>query len=252
MTYLIKSHRVKEITKSMEFQEAKDLISQAQNIYLIPEESSSPEAVACALSLFYTLSEAGKNVNIITENFPEYLKFLTPSVDFISYPKNFIISIPSSLANISQIYYEKNDDNLKIHLTVDKGVVKKDDVSFYFAESRPDLVITFGIKDYQKALENKLNSFGFLLDADILNIDSGTENKNFGKINLVADKLTISEVTLGLSGQVGQKAADCLMAGLIVRTDNFKNSVTPEIFETAAALLKKGANIGEVSNNICK
>jgi len=236
----------------MEFQEAKNLISQAKNIYLIPVESSNPEAITSALSLFYTLSEAGKNVNIITENFPEYLEFLTPSVDFISYPKNFIISIPSSLANISQIYYEKNDDSLKIHLTVDKGIVKKDDVSFYFAESNPDLVITFGIKDYQKALEDKLNSFGFLLGADILNIDSGTENKNFGKINLVTDKLTISEVVLGLSDQVSQKAADCLMAGLIVRTDNFKNSVTPEIFETAAALLKSGANIGEVSNNICK
>jgi nanoRNase/pAp phosphatase (c-di-AMP/oligoRNAs hydrolase) len=236
----------------MEFQEAKNLISQAKNIYLIPEESSNPEAVASALSLFYTLSEAGKNVNIITENFPEYLKFLIPSADFISYPKNFIISIPSSTANISQIYYEKNDDSLKIHLTVENGVVKKDDISFYFSESKPDLVITFGIKDYQKALESKLNSFGFLLDADILNIDSGTENKNFGKINLVADKLTVSEIVLGLSDQIGQKSANCLMAGLIARTDNFKNSVTPEIFETAAALLKSGANMGEISNNICK
>jgi hypothetical protein len=190
----------------MEFQEAKNLNFPGKNIYLIPEESSNPEAVASALSLFYTLSEAGKNVNIITENFPEYLKFLIPSADFISYPKNFIISIPSSTANISQIYYEKNDDSLKIHLTVENGVVKKDDISFYFSESKPDLVITFGIKDYQKALESKLNSFGFLLDADILNIDSGTENKNFGKINLVADKLTVSEIVLGLRSNRSKSA----------------------------------------------
>jgi len=68
----------------------------------------------------------------------------------------------------------------------------------------------------------------------------------------VADKLTVSEIVLGLSDQIGQKSANCLMAGLIARTDNFKNSVTPEIFETAAALLKSGANMGEISNNICK
>lgn len=175
----------------MEIQESKHLITQAKNIYLIPAEE--PEAITSALALFYTLKEKSKNVNLILENLPENLKFLSPSLDFISYPKNFVISIPNKIANVSQIFYEKNDDTLKIHLTVENGNIKKDNISFYFAEAKPDLIITLGIKDYQKHLSEKLNSFGFLIDSSILNIDNTStgsvqENKKFGKINIIENK----------------------------------------------------------------
>jgi len=239
----------------MEFQETIKLINEAKNIYLIPEEASSPEAIASALALFYTLKELGKNVNLIAENFPENLKFLTPSLDFISYPKNFVISIPNKIANVSQIYYEKNDDALKIHLTIENGSVKKDDISFYFSETKPDLIITLGIKDYQSQLKNRLNSFGFLLDSPILNIDHSQDNKNFGKINLT-DNLSVTEITLGLIKKINQdsikkESATCLLAGLISHTDNFKNSnVTADIFEAAGYLMKKGASLQEIFKNI--
>ena len=109
--------------------EVKNLISQAKNIYVIPAENSE-EAVPCALALFYTLKHLNKNVNIVIDNFPEKLNFLVPSLDFISYPRNFVISIPASVAEVSQVYYEKSEENLKIHLTLDKGTIKKDNISF--------------------------------------------------------------------------------------------------------------------------
>jgi len=238
----------------MQFQETKQIISEAKNIYIIPEENLNPEAIASALSLFYTLKELGKNVNIIIENFPENLKFLTPSLDFISYPKNFVVSIPNKIAEVSQIYYEKNDDALKIHLTIEKGTVKKDDVSFYFSEAKPDLIITLGIKDYRNQLENRLNSFGFLLDSPILNIDNIQDNKNFGKINLT-DNQSITEITLDLiknlnSGTINKESVNCLLTGLITYTDNFRNfNVTADIFQTAGYLMKNGADLQEIKNN---
>jgi len=167
----------------MEFQEIKNIIAESKNIYLIPSEE--PEAITSTLALFYTLKELGKNVNLVIETLPENLKFLTPSQDFISYPKNFVISIPNSAANVSQVFYEKTEDALKIHLTAENGIIKKDDLSFYFSDAKPDLIITLGIKDYEAQLKNKLNSFGFLLDSPILNIDNETDNKKFGKINLI-------------------------------------------------------------------
>jgi hypothetical protein len=166
--------------------ELKQLINDSKNIYLIPKEE--PEAITSTLALFYTLKELGKNVNLILENLPENLKFLAPSADFISYPKNFVISIPDKHAQVSQIFYEKSDDALKIHLTIENGIIKKDDLSFYFTDAKPDLVITLGIKDYQEQLKSKLDSFGFLLDSPVLNIDNGQNNKKFGKINLIEDK----------------------------------------------------------------
>ena len=170
----------------METDSIKQLINDSKNVYLIP--SLSPEAITSTLALFYTLKELGKNVNLVIESFPENLKFLTPSLDFISYPKNFVISIPNKVAQVNQIFYEKSDDALKIHLTIENGNIKKDDIALYFAEAKPDLVITLGIKDYSAQLSDKLNNFGFLLDSPILNIDNGQENKKFGKINIVENK----------------------------------------------------------------
>jgi hypothetical protein len=175
------------------FTEFKNLINEAKNIYLIP--SQEPEAITSTLALFYTLRNFGKNVNLIIETLPENLKFLIPSADFISYPKNFVISVPNTAAKVSQIFYEKNDEALKIHLTLENGIIKKENISFYFSGAKPDLIITLGIKDYSAELAGKLNPFGFLLDSHVLNIDtlislsaSGQNNKKFGKINIIEDK----------------------------------------------------------------
>ncbi len=228
-----------------EANQTKQLILDAKNICLIPLESE-PESLTSCLALFYTLKELGKNANLIIENFPEKLNFLIPSLGFISSPKNFVISIPKDTADVSQIYYEKNDDNLKIHLTVNKGKIKKENVNFYFQEPKPDLIITLGVKDFKKHLENKLDSFGFLLDAPIINIDNNQDNIKFGKINLVQEK-SISQITLNLIKSVDdnlikKSVANCLLAGLTLYYEDFKSKkTTPEIFEMAADLIKKGA-----------
>ena len=235
----------------MDLQESKKLINEAKSIYLIPVKSANLEGIVSALALFYTLKESGKNVNILIDDMPEILNFLAPSLDFITLPKNFVISIPKSIAEISQIYYEKNDEALKIHLAIEKGSVKKDNISFYFSETKPDLIITLGVKDYEIELKSKLDSFGFLLGSPILNIDNTTENKNFGKINIIEDR-PLSAIIFNLAENITPKTANCLLAGLIIYTDNFKNNVTAEIFETAGSLIKKGANLKEITNNISK
>jgi hypothetical protein len=239
----------------MEIQETKQLINEAKNIYLIPSEE--PEAITSTMALFYTLKELNKNVNLVLDNLPENLKFLAPSLDFISYPKNFVISVPNSVAQVSQIYYEKNSDALKIHLTLENGNIKKDNIAFYFAEAKPDLIITIGIKDYAKELEEKLNSFGFLLDSPILNIDTSTplsagnkqDNKKFGKINMLQEG-SLSEVILSLRENITRESATCLLAGLVIYTENFTKNLTADIFQTVSNLMKKGASLEEVTNNI--
>ncbi|MCX6723460.1 MAG: hypothetical protein NT094_05390 [Candidatus Staskawiczbacteria bacterium] len=227
--------------------ETKQLITDSKNIYLVT--SQEPEAITSTLALFYTLKDLGKNVNLIIDSLPENLNFLAPSLDFISYPKNFVVSIPNNVAQISQIYYEKNDDALKIHLTLEGGAIKKDNISFYFAEGKPDLIITIGIKDYQKELSSKLNSFGFLLDSPIVDIDNSQDNQKFGKINLITDG-SLSEIIIGIIESYTKEAADCILTGLVIYTENFKNKLTAEIFQITSDLMKKGADIKQITNNI--
>jgi hypothetical protein len=243
--------------------ESKQIILDSKDIYLIT--SQVPEAITSTLALFYTLKELNKNVNMIMDALPENLKFLAPSLDFISYPKNFVLSIPDSVAQISQIYYEKNNEALKIHLTLESGNIKKDNISFYFSETKPDLIITIGVKDYSKELSDKLNSFGFLLDSPILNIDTSASlnagngqnasinsaqvNKKFGKINLIGEN-SLSEIIFSLTENVSRESAICLLAGLVVYTENFKNKITANIFETAGKLMKQGADLKVITDNL--
>lgn len=238
---------------------SKQTIASSKNIYLIP--SQEPEAIALTLALFYTLKELNKNVNLLIDPLPENLKFLAPSLDFISYPKNFVMAIPNKIADVSQVYYEKNDQALKIHLTLENGCIKKDNVSFYFSETKPDLIITLGVKDYAKELTSKLNSYGFLLDSPILNIDglssyknNEQENKKFGKINLV-ENLSLTEIVLKLikdlsDKPIGKNLANCLLSGIVIYTENFKNKATADIFETTSNLMKSGADLEKITNNI--
>jgi nanoRNase/pAp phosphatase (c-di-AMP/oligoRNAs hydrolase) len=240
------------------FTETKQLIADSKNIYIIP--SQSPEAITSALALFYTLKNLSKNVNMVIDALPENLKFLSPSLDFISYPKNFVISVPNNIAQVSQIYYEKNNDALKIHLTVENGNIKKDNISFYFSDTKPDVIITVGIKDYSKELLDSLNSFGFLLDSPILNIDCSqdlpgqTGNKKFGKINLLKDN-SLTEIIFTLIKEANQEsikkeAAVCLLSGLVIYTENFRNKLTAEIFQIASDLMKKGAELKIITDSL--
>lgn len=241
-------------------EEMKKIIGEAKNICLIPSEESEGEGMLVALAFFYTLKELGKNVNLITERFPEKFSFLVPSLDFISSPKNLVIAIPRSKANVSQVYYEKSDENLKIHLTVD-GAVKKEDLAFYFQEPKPDLVITLGITSFQKQLFNKLDSFGFLLDAPIINIDNRSDNEKFGKINITATG-ALAEVAQDILAQLSspdhpnenttkRNVANCLLADLMMHYKNFQDPKTPfEVFETCANLMKQGADRQQITQHL--
>lgn len=233
-------------------QEAEQIIVNSKNVYLMT--SQEPEAIASTLALFYTLKGLNKNVNLIIDDLPENLKFLAPSLDFISYPKNFVVSIPNNVAQISQIYYEKNNEALKIHLTLESGNIKKDNIAFYFAETKPDLIITIGIKDYQKELSGRMDSFGFLLNSPILNIDNGQDNKKFGKIN-ITDSCSLSETILNLikplnAGLIDKNLATCLLAGIIIYTKNFKENLSALIFQIVSDLMKAGADLKTITDSI--
>ena len=239
-------------------EEIKKLITDSKNICLIPSQINGPESLTSSLALFYTLKELHKNVNLIAPDFPEKLDFLIPSLDFITSPKNFIISIPQSVTEVSQVYYEKNELGLKIHLTLDRGHIKREDISFYFSDIKPDLVITLGIQNFTNELSGKLDSFGFILDVPIINIDSNiTENTKFGKINIVENK-SISETTLELIKQFGENmvsrnVSNCILAGLNIVYENFKSErTTYEIFQLCTELIKRGASNYQITNNLNK
>lgn len=233
-------------------EEAKKLIFEAKNICIIPSDTNEPESLPAALALFYTLKDLGKNVNVINEQFPEKLSFLIPSLDFLSQPKHFVISIPRAVADISQIYYEKNDQHLKIHLTTENSRIKKEDIAFYFESPKPDLVITLGVQDFQKELAQNLDSFGFLLNTPLLNLDNSAENKKFGNVNII-EETSLAQMVMELASPktASKETAHCLLTGMVTYYENFKSAKTnPEALKTAAALMEQGADYQSIIKNL--
>lgn len=239
------------------FQEAKKLINDSQNIYIFPSEKRE-ESITSALALFYTLKDLNKNVNLMVEDVPSKLRFLIPSLDHIAYPKNLSISIPKSSAEISQIRYEKNEDNLKFYLTIDKGNIKKSDVSFCFTEPKLDLIITVGLNSFEEVKNSGSFNNVVLSDLAILNIDNQKENINFGRINLIKDNELLSEIVFNFIKSISEnlvkkEVATSLLSGIIIASENFQSQNTsPQLLEASAALIKKGGEHQKIISNLYK
>lgn len=217
----------------------RQLIGNAKNIAIIP--SKEPEALACALALFYSIQESGRHATVMVDNLPEKLHFLIPSLDAIAAPKNFVISIPREHADIAQIHYEKTDSHLKIHFTASSGQLKKEDISFYREEPTPDAIIALDVADFKKHLERNLDASGFLLGAPVVSVKNDPS-------------LTENVMHLAQSwGATSKDAANCLLAGLAIHYDMFKSFATrPETFQLAAELVKKGAQYHVVVENLSR
>lgn len=199
------------------FQKAKKLIKEAKSIYILPSEDNQIETISSSLALFYTLRKLSKNVNLIVEEIPSKLQFLIPSLNFLTYPKDFVISIPNPGTGVSQVRYEKNKENLKIYLTSEKGDFKKSDISFGWTNFNPDLLITIGVKDFNYCQEFFPENPKNLFNLPVLNIDNQTGNKNFGQTNLVKSVCSLREIITNLIKSIDNNLWDkniktCLLA----------------------------------------
>ena len=230
--------------------EAKKLIEGAKNVYILPGTDNQNENISNSLALFYTLKKLNKNVNLVVEEIPEKLHFLIPSLNFLSYPKDFVISVPAKTSEISQVRYDKTENELKIYLTLDKGNIKKNDISFSFFSCKPDLLITIGFGELKDVSGLCREDKEFLDDVTILNIDNQAGNKQFGKVNIIKSG-SLSELVFNLIKSIDENLfdkniANCLLTGLIIFSESFLNIKTSsETFETAAFLIKKGASYQE-------
>lgn len=234
---------------------AKNLIEKSQNIFIIPSPDLQGDSLGSAIALFFTLKKLGKNVNAVTEKFSEKFQFL---IDLLNnYNNDFTISIDTKGKEISQMRYERNEKDLKIYLTLNKGGVGPEDISLLsnlpanisFAQ-KPGLVITLGAKSLEDLGEFFEKNSRIFYETPILNIDNQQRNENFGEVNLIEITSPLAEITTNLIKSMDSEntilngdIATCLLAGIIYASQNFRSQRTrPRTFETSAFLIEKGAD----------
>jgi len=170
------------------YEQAKKLIQESKNINILPAQDLRADSFSASVALFYALKKLDKKVNLILDNAPDELRFLTQnSQKNSSLEENFIISVNEKKTKVSQVSYEKTENELKIYLkTSDGKMIRREDICFEnndFVQDKlfsgSDLLITLGVKSFMEIENNFQNDF-----SNILNIDNQIDNTEFGKINL--------------------------------------------------------------------
>ena len=234
---------------------AKNLIEKSRSILIIPSTDLRGDSLGSALALFFTLKKLGKNVNVVTQEFPEKFQFLINLLG--NHHGDFVISIDTTGKEISQMRYERNEKDLKIYLTLNGGEIGTEDVSFppysptgipHF--QKPDLLITLGARSLESLGGFFEKNSRIFYETPILNIDNQPYNENFGEVNLIEITSPLAETTTDLiklmdrgetilSGDI----ATCLLTGIVYASQNFRSPRTrPRTFEISAFLIEKGAD----------
>jgi phosphoesterase RecJ-like protein len=141
--------------------------------------------------------------------------------------------------------------------------------SFYFLSRFESVVHEFDINDFDIALTldcgadymtGITNTHPELFNGrfPLINIDHHKSNDDFGTWNIVdtsaaSTTLIIAEALEFLDYKISHRMATCLMCGLFTDTGSFQHSnTTPRELRMAAHLMRKGASIHQIRNNIFK
>lgn len=244
-----------------DFNQAKNLIEKSRTILILPSQESEGDVLASSLALFSTLKKIGKNVNILIDKMPDKFRFLEDWRPETTETNDFIIAVDASDKEIAKMRYEKNNGDLKIYLTLNKGEIRAKDISFPISGQTPDLLVTVGVESLENLGDFFKRNPQSLRGTPILNIDNHVSNEGFGEVNLVDMTSCLAEILTNLirfmesedEAFLDENIATYLLTGVICASQNFRNPKTrPKTFETSAYLITRGGNHQKVIQRLYK
>ncbi len=238
-------------------------LEKSQNILIVFATNWGGDSLAAALAFFLFLKKMDKNVELATaknNNKLEQLSFL-PAYPEIKNDLNnlqkFIVSLNISQAKINQIKYTVDNNQLNFIISPSSGWFEPEDVSMRAGEFKYDLIITLGANDLESLGKIYDDNINFFYKTTIINISCQSANESFGQINLIdLNAIADSEILFSLFKNnkpelLSEDVATCLLAGIIQKTRNFKNTnLTPRVLSDTAELIFKGARREEIITHL--
>ena len=231
----------------------KDLLAKNENIGITVGKNPGIDEMAGVLSLYLSLSGAGKKVTIVCPTEP--IVELSSLVGINKVKKSFdggvsgdlTVSFPYKEGEIEKISYTLEEGKLNILVKAGENGLNfnERDVEYKRDGGAPGLVFVVGtprLSDLGTAFDMEN-----LKDSKVINIDYKPENQGFGDIPLLGKSASsvcelVASFISSLGFNIDVDIASNLLAVIINATDNFQNPTTSALaFETAALLLKKGA-----------
>ena len=245
-------------------EQLKRSISESKNILIAFKKNYTPDTLASGIALKLLLEKLGKHADVVSDNFniEEKYAFL-PKVECVNKKMDGVkqVKICVDLANnsLKDFSYNIEDGKLNIMLTPKEGMIKKDHLSLHEGAYKYDLIITLDTEDLESLGSIYTDYQDFFYDTTIINIDHKSENEHYGQINHIDLNVTsIAEVIFNLFNELypdkqlfDEHIAQCLLCGLISKTNSFKsNKVTPVTLHIASQLMQLGADRDKIVKNL--
>lgn len=229
-------------------------ITAANSFLLLLPPQPDTDSLAAALSLHLILKQAGKIslVGCSTDvKVSDAYLFGVADVKKSIGRQNLIISFPYREEAVENVSYDIDESNGKFNLRIrprqGHDPLDPQAVDYTYSGASADLVITFAINTLEELGKLYSEEKEFLDRAKIINLVAKPQNVQFAATVLTPQQpTTLTQVVAHLAEKLGLEftpdAATNLFQQLSQNTQNYQsNTVTPETFETAAALLRAGA-----------
>lgn len=230
----------------------KDLLAKNETIGIAVGKNPGIDEMGAALSLYLALKQAAKNVTVACPTDPIVELSSLVGIDKVKrafdggVSGDLTVSFPDR-GDIEKISYTREDGFLNIICKAAEQGLSFDEKEVKFRRSGGSHGLVFIVGTPRLSDLGSVFDPEALKDSKIINIDYRPENQGFGDIPLIGKssssvcELVASFITsLGLNVDVD--TASNLLSGITNATDNFQNPSTSALaFETAAALMKKGA-----------
>ncbi|MCK5044223.1 hypothetical protein KAR26_00650 [Candidatus Parcubacteria bacterium] len=229
--------------------EAKELIQDAHNISILLSDIQE-DNLTSAIALFHSLKKRAKKAVILLPA-SSLANLQSLRIYKLLQPKNFVISIDTSQNKVSEIFYEKNEKNLKICLALSSGHIEEKNIDFSFLsfksldtlkEEKFDLLITLGVQNSEDLFKKQ--------ETPILNIDNHPDGKNFGKVNIREPQFSIAQTLIELINEMDKNIATPLLAGMIYFSIQRETTIQPKVFKAISYLIKKDGDIQKIIQHL--
>lgn len=245
-------------------QKAIELIEKSEHILVLLPPDPTLDCLAAAEVLTRALAARGISVGFLAPSLPEHThtKELFPHLAAVPAPlKEYIISVDTKDAPISELRYENNGTALDIILSPKSAPIKKEAVSFRDGNILCECVIALALPTIDAAECPSFLNPEFFTTTPIVAIDTNREHTQYGDANLIpsGDKhyASLCEIVYEFLSRFSPNALDAesatlLLLGIENATDMLRApSARAETFLAVSELLRLGArrmNVHEYEN----
>ena len=239
-------------------QQLKDAITKSNSIAVAVGANPSLDTMAAALGLSMLIKEANKTAIVASPTDP--IVEISNLVGINKVQKtlgggsgtggDLVVAFPYLEGEIEKVSYTLENGFLNIIVKAAEQGLSFDEKDVQYTRGGSgggpvELLFVVGAQN--------LSDLGTLYDAQtmqetkIVNIDNSDRNQGFGDILIVSPEASsvselIGDIALSLGFKVERDAAQNLMSGLSMATQNFQNPRTSSLaFEVASYLMKRGA-----------